>query len=464
MKNLGNVSFSGFLKHFGAAKVQVLNAGTAYGHLRYVHADSTELVRLHPTDIVIYERAPIKVPLVAGFITLQPQTPLSHVNLLAINRKTPNIYLSTLDDLPGAQSLIGKPVKFQCNNKKVFIIESSESEILKDKSRLVIKLQVPAPDTSITGIVSLDDARLKNKVLTGIIGAKASNYKLLQENFPEYVGPGDAICLSEYFRLIHSCRADKLIASLNSVSSNDSKIDALLEDIRNSILSARIDSSLIAQLTKLMNEKFSGHKIRIRSSTNCEDLPRFNGAGLYISNGIKPGDKTSVIKNKLLEVYASLWSRNAYDERNFFGIDQAKVGMGILINEAFEDEEANGVILTIPDQTVSVLIDSQKGDHLVTNPGSGDVPEELLFPKSDDGYQIRSRSNIGDVFIGNEELEKKLPELHKLALQIHQLMIAKVSTEKEKYGTDIEFKIVRDQNGAHLRIKQARLLYAPLPQ
>ena len=244
---------------------------------------------------------------------------------------------------------------------------------------------------------------------------------------------------------------------------DDGKIDALLEETRNAILSARIDSSLIVQITTLMNEKYSGRKIRIRSSTNCEDLPRFNGAGLYISNGIKPGDKTATIKKKLLEVYASLWSRNAFDERAFFGIDQTRVGMGILINEAFEGEEANGVVLVIPDQTISVLIDAQKGDHLVTNPGSGDVPEELFFPGSDDNYEIRSRSNIGDVFIGNEELEKKLPELHKLALQIHQLMIAKVSSEKEKYGTDIEFKIVRDQNGAHLRIKQARLLYAPLP-
>jgi hypothetical protein len=295
------------------------------------------------------------------------------------------------------------------------------------------------------------------------IGAKANNYMLLEHDFPAYVSKGFAITMWEYFRVLHRSGADELVNLLPAMKT-DLQVDSLLGQIRDRIRSAQLDSSLLSLLNEVRDKYFDGKKIRLRSSTNCEDLPRFNGAGLYLSEGLKPNDRSSVVREKILDVYASMWTRAAYDERSYYGIDHSKAGMGILINEAYEDEFANGVVLTIPDNgVIHVLVDAQSGDHLVTNPGSGEVPEELLFGKNSDAYQVRTHSSISDVFLSNDSLTNMLPELRKIVLAIHTLLTKNLVNEKDKYGVDIEFKIVKAETGYALRIKQARLLYAPLP-
>ena len=57
-----------------------LNPGEGYGLLRVMEPDE----RPHPREIVIYEALPNELPRVAGIISTVPQTPLSHVNLRAV--------------------------------------------------------------------------------------------------------------------------------------------------------------------------------------------------------------------------------------------------------------------------------------------------------------------------------------------------------------------------------------------
>ena len=66
-----------------------LNEGEGYGFLREMGLDE----RPNPRDVVIYETLPNDLPRVAGIITTVPQTPLSHVNLRAVQDDIPNAFI-----------------------------------------------------------------------------------------------------------------------------------------------------------------------------------------------------------------------------------------------------------------------------------------------------------------------------------------------------------------------------------
>ena len=66
-----------------------LNPGTGYGLLRTLEPDD----RPNPRDVVFYEALPNELPRVAGIITTVPQTPLSHVNLRAVQDGIPNAFI-----------------------------------------------------------------------------------------------------------------------------------------------------------------------------------------------------------------------------------------------------------------------------------------------------------------------------------------------------------------------------------
>ncbi len=60
-------------------------------------------------------------------------------------------------------------------------------------------------------------------------------------------------------------------------------------------------------------------KVRLRSSTNAEDLPDFSGAGLYVSHSATAsGDKSASVR--IREVWASVWRWRAFEERRRLAI------------------------------------------------------------------------------------------------------------------------------------------------
>ena len=73
---------------FSETDFQALNPGEGYGRLRALEPDE----RPHPREIVLYEALPNELPRVAGIISTVPQTPLSHVNLRAV-QGVPNAFI-----------------------------------------------------------------------------------------------------------------------------------------------------------------------------------------------------------------------------------------------------------------------------------------------------------------------------------------------------------------------------------
>ena len=66
-----------------------LNEAEGYGFLRIMDLEESP----NPRDVVIYDALPNELPRVAGIITTVPQTPLSHVNLRAVQDGVPNAYI-----------------------------------------------------------------------------------------------------------------------------------------------------------------------------------------------------------------------------------------------------------------------------------------------------------------------------------------------------------------------------------
>ena len=458
-----NLTLSQLLAKAGGKKVEVLNVGTGIGYLRYIRDDGTTF-HPSPKDILIYENLPDRVFPVSGIITLKPQTPLSHINLLAKNRGTINLYATDLKYLPGADKLLNKLVKIECSGSKISISEITEKEAKKFWAARVIKVEIPQPISSVSNIVDLNH---KNKQqTTRHIGAKAANYARIRQSFSKYVPQGFAIPFAHYFSTLKSCGADTLILALVSQKTTNEERNIQLKKIRAAIRGARVDPFLIKQLNGLITNRFNNSKIRLRSSTNCEDLPEFNGAGLYLSKGFKKAKGDKVLEKKILQVYASLWEPIAFEEREYYFIDHTKAGMAILINRAFSDEYANGVALTMVEKgKVSIHINTQYGENAVTNPKNGQIPESIIYKSaSSDGYEIRTRSNIHDIFL-QDSLKNQLPELKEAVLNIHQMMTKRVEgKENQVFGIDIEFKLMNELDGHKLYIKQARLIRTILPK
>ena len=193
----------------------------------------------------------------------------------------------------------------------------------------------------------------------------------------------------------------------------DTKVDEL-KKLRKKIKKAETPEWIETALTA-MHAKFpEGTSLRYRSSTNNEDLPNFNGAGLYGSKTQHPEEtEEDGISKSLKQVYASLWNFRAFIERDFHRIDHMAAAMGVLVHPNYSDEKVNGVAVSVDPAYGTEgthYVNSQVGEDLVTNPEAHSVPEEvLLFP--DGAYSVVALSNqvpAGQLLMSDDQLSALL--------------------------------------------------------
>ncbi|MGH1336492.1 MAG: PEP/pyruvate-binding domain-containing protein [Aureispira sp.] len=450
----------------------ILNEGIAIGYLRWVKEGQEAQVKSDFKNILLYQNIPHRVPIANGILTMTPQTPFSHVNLLAKNRGTINAYFTRPlpnDFLKQYENELVQITAKKIQGTSTFTItkitqkEANASWAIQKKLKVVI----PKPDLSVQSFSHFATGARSVQTIA-CIGAKASNYALLYHHLPSYTRPGFAIPFYFYVKTIKSCGAEELIERLLKNKDNWSLEERkqALATIRNKIATASLDARIFKELEVICTTYYKGKKLRLRSSTNCEDLPAFNGAGLYVSKGFWEGSDQALIQKKILEVYASLWLDRAFEEREFFGIDQEKVAMGILINEAFPDEYANGVALTLPNAvgTPTIHINTQYGERSVTNPEGTAQPEVIYFRQLDSKWYVTvSKSSVQNIFVENPSLTPLVRQLQQASAQIDGLLKRK-TTHSDHYGVDIEFKIMKEATGFKLYLKQARLLQVDLPE
>ncbi len=444
---------------------QALNPGEGYGLLRSL--DPGE--RPHSRDVVIYETLPNELPRVAGVISTVAQTPLSHVNLRALQDNVPNAYIAGALENDDISSLIDGYVYYAVSEDGYTIRAATQAEVdgHHDASRPA-RTQTPERDLAIKGITDLDDIGFDD---WDSFGVKAANLAVLRTlGFPGGTVP-DGFAIPFYFYdefMKHNGLYDdvrEMLADPGFQSSYDTKASRLKE-LRKSIKDAETPEWIIDALTAMHATYPEGQSLRYRSSTNNEDLPDFNGAGLYDSKTQKPGEtEEEGIDKSLKQVYASLWNFRAFIERDFHRIDHLATAMGVLVHPNYQDELVNGVAVSAdpaygtPD---GYYVNAQVGEDLVTNPEARSAPEEmLLYPEGRyDLMRLSNQNSPGQMLMTRDQLRQlrwRLERAHERFAELYGI------EDGEEFAVEIEFKITSENT---LAIKQARpwIFAGPAPE
>ena len=433
--------------------------------------DTFDTKNIEKNDIVVINGTPNEMPFCRGIITTDFQPPLSHIVILSHNRRTPIMALKTAWTEKDLIALNGKKVKFTVSNSYYTVTKASDRATQtyfsnRDRKR-VKKLKV---DLKIKGIQSLNSL---SRHSVKYVGGKAANFGELNRIYfnskEKLVIPKAAFAIPfyHYQKHIDDNGIDILITELieNTEIKNDlALLEKKLKTIRKAIKKSKFDSKFLSQIENLI--EINGIKrLRFRSSTNAEDIKGFNGAGLYDSKTGILGNNKKRIDEAIKKVWASLWNLRAFQEREFFKIDQNTVAMGVLIHQSFPNEEVNGVAITkniYRTERTGFVVNLQKGDVSLVIPPNG-VTSELFIIKHNISAQNKMEIDyISYSSLNNNEALLKTSEIIELnrilaAIKLHFFnnLKNKAFIDYQDFAMDIEFKI--EEKTRQIVVKQARI-------
>ena len=432
-----------------------LNQAASFGRLHILEMGE----RPSPRDIVICKTLPNEMSRVAGVITGVRQTPLSHVNLRAIQDKVPNAFIANAWENKEIASLIGRYVYYEVNADGFEIREATFKEVETHFSDIrPSRAQKPTRDLSVTKVMPLDGIGFSDAARFGVKTANIATLRTL--GFPEGTVPnGFGVPLYFYDAFMkHNGfyeAVEVLLKDSEFQESYDTR-EAELKGFRERIKNGEIPTWMMDALSELHNAFPEGTSLRCRSSTNNEDLPGFSGAGLYDSYTHHPDE--GHLSKSIKQVFASLWNFRAFEAREFYRIDHFTTAMGVLVHPNFASELANGVAVTddVVYQTEgNYYLNTQIGEDLVTNPEERSVPEEILLDWWDsNNYRVITTSNrtadgariLKDAYL--RELSRYLAAIHNKFGQLYG-----PAAQTADFAMEIEFKITSE---GKLAVKQAR--------
>ena len=432
-----------------------LNIAEGYGFFRQMGLEEIP----GPKDIVLYESLPNALPRVGGVMTSVIQTPLSHVNLRAIQNKIPNAFVRDPLSIDSISNLLDKNIYFRVEQDNYFIREASVEEVNEWYEDIrPSEEQSPPLNLDQTEILPLDEIDFE---MFDAFGAKCANVSTMRKfGFPEGTIPNGFGVPFYYYQEFMKYnnffdRVEEIISQEDFIS--DRKVrDEVLNDFRKEIKDADMPEWMLQELAQMHASFPEGTSVRCRSSTNNEDLPGFNGAGLYTSKTQHPDE--GHISKSIKQVFASLWNLRAFDERDFYRINHYETSMGVLCHPNYSDELANGVGVSLDplyNTEGTFYLNTQVGEELITNPGNTSVPEEILLDRvsSENDFITIQRSNLT---IDNALImeEKHLDEMREFLSVIHdEFEILYEASGNPNFAMDVEYKITAD---SQLIFKQAR--------
>ncbi len=451
---------------YNGQNYQALNPESNYGYLRKIDASELGQTYLGRHDIVVLNSIPVDISVVAGIITTEFQTPLSHINVLSHNRGTPNMALRDGWTNPKIEKLLNKLVYLKVSLDSFNIREATmqEAELFWAQKEPQTIHQLKS-DINTKGLIDLTKADVNS---VSLIGGKAANFAELKKiNVANYgvlpMPEGDfAIPFSYYWNHIRKYGLDVFIDRMlkDPVFRTDAAWrDKQLKILRDSIKKSPLAPDLLNLVVQHLSTTGNFMDFRFRSSTNAEDIEGFNGAGLYesytgsLSNPDKPVDKA------IRKVWASLWSYAAFEERDYFKIDHQTIAMGILVHRSYPAEAANGVAITEnlynpfnPGITVNV----QVGEISVVNPEEKYLPDQLICYtfSSENIYEYLNHSNVPGMEGKTVMTDEELTLLKRFCVAIHNHYCTLNTVCKP---IDIEFKVDLINGERKIYIKQARL-------
>ena len=462
---------------------QRLNPGVTFGTLRKMTPEELATAVVSYKDIVLLTRLPLDLPLVGGTITEDLQTPLAHVNVAARARGTPNLALLRASSDPRVAPYLDRRVRFEVTRSEFTIREATIEETDAFwRDRLDRPPLDPAFDVTRDGLIPFADLGFDDPATVGV---KAANLAELRRLLPANVPDGFAVPFYYYDGFVNGAgvTADECAAAGTDCLANGlepalcTRVEAFCNGpvagtgtmlqgvitrlegdpevatdsvLRNALLAATrflfchvpLDPAFASALDQRVREQFGTAKVRLRSSSNAEDLPDFSGAGLYTSVGATLGTGKPP-SARICQVWGSLWNWKAYEERSFWNVVHASSRMGVGVHNAFPDEQANGVLITqnIADPfTVGMYVNVQKGEVSVTNPEGDETPEIFTIVPSPAGVQV-ARQRFSSLSPDTALLtDAEVQALYLAAWKVQLRFAALYKVPEYNLALDIEFK------------------------
>ena len=427
--------------------------GIAFGRLLRIRG-APDVSVLRPCDVVITDEVPNEVPPVAALVTSQLQAPLAHVAILCRSRNTPDMAHRGAIDLDAFSALEGELVKLTVGGQD-FSIERAEPGQAEAAwaSLRPAAVRMPEVDFSVHG---LQDVRSLSREAASFVGAKAAQLGRLCGIEGISTPGGFAIPFSAYARHLETAglnaRIDTLLGDASFRASPAMRAEHLAE-LRDRILSHPVEPALLEQVRQRLSVDLPQQRWIFRSSSNAEDIAGFSGAGLYESVVAASSVSNQQIADALRSVWASVWLQRAFEERDWYRIDQGRVAMAVLVQPFLEGAGASGVAITgNPFQRgPGALINVQVQGHTVTGAIGNEMPEQVLVTRWSGEYEFEllNKSSLahGDLLLHEAELHALVNQL----FAIHDHMLPSASGDAN--AMDVEFLLTQQRR---IVIVQAR--------
>lgn len=372
---------------------QALNIAKGLGRIHII-SKLDEHVEIGSNEILVLDEVPVQLPPVAGIITSQPSTPLSHINLLAKGWGIPNAYIKNAREL--LKQYDGWWVSFETLREQYTIKRADMDQLRVYQRRQAERLDVMRPryNLSETRLLSLARQRSRSSVSFG--GKSANLGEVMNARLPGIIVPsGFTIPFYYYDDFIKRNKLDDVIFGLL----NDQRFvhdpayrREQLVQLRGKLEIAEFDPKLKQMVLQKVAREYAGKGLFVRSSSNSEDLPNFSGAGLYTTVPNVRGEQQ--LLDAVRKVWASLWNFEAYEARERAGVDHSKIFMAVLLQEGINSESSGVMISTDPfdaGNKGAIYISAKRGLGIKVVEGQR-IAEQVIFRPRTNAVQVLTRS------------------------------------------------------------------------
>ncbi len=440
---------------FAGIRYQPLTTGKAFGFLRLVRG-KLDPATVRADQVLVLDELPDEIPVSAAVISRELQAPLGHIAILCATRGTPNLALRDAFERADLRALDGKLVELSVNPQDFSIRETTPAAAEAGwRARRPKQPQVPRLDLRESRLLDVAQLRLAD---TRFAGAKAAQLGEVNA-IGGLATPGGFVIPLSYYRA--HAETTGVLAELPARLADpefvrDSTTRARwLDGVRASIEKQPVDAALLQQVRERIQSIAPGSRWILRSSTNAEDLAGFTGAGLYRSVRIDAGAGEAQIAAAIAQVWASVWLQGAFEERAWYRVDHAHVGMAILAQPFVDGAFANGVAITANPFTEfrpGYLVNAQVLGGSVTGAGGNEVPEQHLIYTYTGLFEseLLSRSSKlpGATLLGDGELRA----LQDVLGRLHGHFMKRWS--RRANAVDVEFLLAGADR--HIVVLQAR--------
>jgi len=372
---------------------QALNVATGLGRIHII-PKLDDHVEIGSNEIIVLNEVPIQLPPVAGIITTQPSTPLSHINLLARGRGIPNAYIKNAQEL--LKEYDTRWVTLETRRDSYSIKLANNDQLKEYQKRMAERLDLMKPhsDLSEKRLLSLGQQRASMSIAYG--GKSANLGEVMNARLPGIEVPGGfTIPFYYYDAFLKDNNFDDALYEMlqdQRFVHDPAYRRQRLTEMRERLQKGKVEAQLRQQVLQRVEKSFPGQGLFVRSSSNSEDLPNFSGAGLYST--VPNARGAEQIIEGIKKVWASLWNFEAYEARERAGVDHMKIFMAVLIQKGINSESSGVMITTDPfdKQNMGGIYISAKrglGSKVVEGPK---VAEQVIYNPRAKAMQVLTRS------------------------------------------------------------------------